>query len=324
VKVFRSMGARLQQGVEELMIVIHADNTPDRRRYNVPTQLGAGEVASFTPEEEEGVRGAGVRNIVVRAKGGSLHQIDDLHPAYDPLHFILLFPYGEQGWHLGIPYSDPLELAPDYSESILGEPAPWSGFVPRGRPGPAPRPEPAPGEQDGDLPVGTSRAGGRGGVRGRGGRRQGFDCPRGAPVGLTAADRRNSGCITPQQHTKFRLQWRADNLAFHHAGKLKQEYVVDNFNKVEYQRCKFHATHQDDLRADKYQDVKRAYEGDPSAPPSSVGRRIILASSLTGSPRAMRNMYYDAMAIVRAYGRPDLCTWSLPHLMLTSRDTHLT
>ncbi|KAK9160726.1 hypothetical protein Syun_007067 [Stephania yunnanensis] len=38
----------------------------------------------------------------------------------------------------------------------------------------------------------------------------------------------------------------------------------------------------------------------------NIGRRIILPSSYTGSPRDMYNRYQDAMAIVRRYGKPDL------------------
>ena len=39
--------------------------------------------------------------------GGGLKYIKDSNPAYDPLHFTLLFPYGEQGWTTGIPLNAP-------------------------------------------------------------------------------------------------------------------------------------------------------------------------------------------------------------------------
>jgi hypothetical protein len=35
--------------------------------------------------------------------GGGLHHISNLHPFYLPLHYVLLFPNGEVGWHLDIP-----------------------------------------------------------------------------------------------------------------------------------------------------------------------------------------------------------------------------
>ena len=37
-----------------------------------------------------------------------------------------------------------------------------------------------------------------------------------------------------------------------------------------------------------------------------IGKRIILPSSHTGSPRYMIQNYQDAMAICRQYGNPDL------------------
>jgi len=36
--------------------------------------------------------------------GGGLQQIFDRQLAYDPLHFPLLFPHGELGWHLAVWY----------------------------------------------------------------------------------------------------------------------------------------------------------------------------------------------------------------------------
>jgi hypothetical protein len=67
----------------------------DQRRYNLPSSddvavilLGDG----TAPER---------RNIVLHPhhNGYSLAQIDDGHPAYSPLHYILLFPHGDHGWH---------------------------------------------------------------------------------------------------------------------------------------------------------------------------------------------------------------------------------
>ena len=40
--------------------------------------------------------------------------------------------------------------------------------------------------------------------------------------------------------------------------------------------------------------------------PREVGRRVILPSSFTGSPRQMFELYQDSMSIVRKYGKPDL------------------
>jgi hypothetical protein len=46
--------------------------------------------------------GSNSRDIKVRARGGGLWRISDAHYAYDPLHFVLLHPHGEPGWHRNI------------------------------------------------------------------------------------------------------------------------------------------------------------------------------------------------------------------------------
>ena len=39
----------------------------------------------------------------MRQKGGGLKRINEGHAAYAPLHYVLLFPRGELGWHRSIP-----------------------------------------------------------------------------------------------------------------------------------------------------------------------------------------------------------------------------
>ncbi|CAB5190397.1 unnamed protein product [Rhizophagus irregularis] len=43
------------------------------------------------------------RNILLRQREGGLQKISELHPSYDPLHYVLLFPRGDNGWHPDIP-----------------------------------------------------------------------------------------------------------------------------------------------------------------------------------------------------------------------------
>ncbi|CUS07467.1 unnamed protein product [Tuber aestivum] len=73
----------------------------DPRRENLPT---ADEVAMILPEEYES---GGFRDIVLaRSMNGedgpnSWSLINPNHPSYRPRHYVLLFPYGEPGWHWG-------------------------------------------------------------------------------------------------------------------------------------------------------------------------------------------------------------------------------
>ena len=44
------------------------------------------------------------RDIIVSTKNEGLQRISIFHPAYMPLQYPLLFPYGERGFQLGIEY----------------------------------------------------------------------------------------------------------------------------------------------------------------------------------------------------------------------------
>ncbi|PPQ72835.1 hypothetical protein CVT24_012881 [Panaeolus cyanescens] len=63
----------------------------DPRLYRPPT---ADEVALIYPEDPS----AEWRDIILRRRSGRLERISECHPAYSPLQYVLLFPYGETGW----------------------------------------------------------------------------------------------------------------------------------------------------------------------------------------------------------------------------------
>ena len=73
------------------------------------------------------------RDIVVRKVGGGLHHISEFNQAFDPLHFVLLYPRGERGWGLGIPrnqFRDARRGAPvrDDVGDVQPEDLPVTGF----------------------------------------------------------------------------------------------------------------------------------------------------------------------------------------------------
>ena len=73
-------------------IIISAKAKPKEdhaRRYNLPTSLH--EVFILTDNQPN--------DIVLRKRGGGLKRISDLNPKAMPLHFTLLFPYGNYGWN---------------------------------------------------------------------------------------------------------------------------------------------------------------------------------------------------------------------------------
>lgn len=83
---------------DDLKLIIHADRTPQNQhqgRYNPPT---VNEVAVLLVDEDKGPR-----DIVINCKDGIIKRISELHRAYDPLQYPLMFIKGEDGYYLTIP-----------------------------------------------------------------------------------------------------------------------------------------------------------------------------------------------------------------------------
>ena len=59
------------------------------------------------------------------------------------------------------------------------------------------------------------------------------------------------------------------------------------------------------IRAELYQGIRDALLDDASATPQDLGTRIVLGSKFVFGPRYMHQLYQDAMAIAREYGKPD-------------------
>ena len=45
--------------------------------------------------------------VVLRMRNGAHYEIDEVNRAYDPLHFVLLFPCGDYGWRPGMHRNPP-------------------------------------------------------------------------------------------------------------------------------------------------------------------------------------------------------------------------
>jgi len=71
--------------------------TKDARRYNV---LMADEVAALMVGD--GSEAINRCDIVVVQQAGPFQRISKLHVGYMALHYLVLFPYGEDGWHPNI------------------------------------------------------------------------------------------------------------------------------------------------------------------------------------------------------------------------------
>ncbi|XP_028110293.1 uncharacterized protein LOC114308820 [Camellia sinensis] len=126
--------------------------------------------------------------------------------------------------------------------------------------------------------------------------------------GWDANSRSNDGRkITCCDFYSYMLQIRpGDQSLFVRGGRLLQQYVVDNYVKIESNKLRWIRTHQNHIRTDFYQGLLDAVHAGENYG-GNVGHRTILPSSFVGSPRDMYQRYQDAMAL-SAHDRPDLLT----------------
>ncbi|XP_052901555.1 uncharacterized protein LOC128309213 [Anopheles moucheti] len=246
----------------------------DQRRYNAPTADEVGGV--FVCDDSTGARDFS-RDIVLQHRAtGSLQAVFETNQLVDALQYPILFPRGEAGWTHSMPKVQ--------RRARQQQPAAVAAAA-------------------------------------------GIHADDGAGMfeehDPEAQSERSSNQITPREYAAYRLAWREnDETLLHRGGRLFQQYCVDLYCKMEIQRLKYLREHQAQLRTEAYagfMDLAGA-EGtiadlQPNNMPvevpqpsnlSRTGTRVILGPSFVGSNRYMQAQYQDAMAIVRALGKPDL------------------
>ncbi|XP_021771182.1 uncharacterized protein LOC110735317 [Chenopodium quinoa] len=112
--------------------------------------------------------------------------------------------------------------------------------------------------------------------------------------------------VTMRQFYAFRIHNREEECdTLIDAGQLLQQFNVDAYAAMEQYRLLFIRKNQGRLRSDLYSGLQDAITtGDVNA--IDLGRKFILPSSFTRSPRYMAHLYQDAIAVVRVLGPPDL------------------
>src|SRR5438132_2533680 len=102
VKIFRHARDLLYQhkGIDISIRIIGA-NKDDRIQYEMPhpDELAILIVGNMSLENYK-------RDIIVNTRNSGLRRVSIFHPAYMPLQYPLLFPYGERGFQLGIKYNE--------------------------------------------------------------------------------------------------------------------------------------------------------------------------------------------------------------------------
>ncbi|XP_058779305.1 uncharacterized protein LOC131653232 [Vicia villosa] len=96
-KTFRMAGDRLKDShVPDLKLKLIADRSKDGRVYNQPTVSKV--AALIVGDVDTGSK----RHIILERQSGKLKRISEFHPSYLALQYPLLFPYGKDGFRIGI------------------------------------------------------------------------------------------------------------------------------------------------------------------------------------------------------------------------------
>ncbi|XP_025678077.2 uncharacterized protein [Arachis hypogaea] len=107
-KSFRYARDRYQQeNCTNIKLKLISKRTTDGRTYNLPS---ASEVAALIVGDVEQL--SKDRDIIIESQSRKLQRIDVFHPSYLALQYPLLFPYGEDGFRLGIATSDSISARP--------------------------------------------------------------------------------------------------------------------------------------------------------------------------------------------------------------------
>ncbi|CAN1164946.1 ATP-dependent DNA helicase PIF1 [Linum perenne] len=104
---FRQVRCSLQQPANrQLNLRISGSRVANGRQYELPsgTELAGLIPGDFEPDRED-------RDIIVNNSNTGLTRITSLNPLFDSLHFPLLFPHGDDGFHTNIAY-DPAHVPP--------------------------------------------------------------------------------------------------------------------------------------------------------------------------------------------------------------------
>ena len=201
--------------------------------------------------------------------------LDEFSGAYEGTHFVLLYPRGETGWHKR------MAAAPSWTAPTRQRRQQHQHQHQQQQGGNAPQAEEQPPEQQ------------------------------------EHAHTRNDKHLSVREYAAYFMHDRcpADNFLMVHGKRLFQEWMIDEYCRVESEKLLFYRAHQQELRADLYVDVVHAVDAHQDAHPQPprngeapprIGRFVLLPPSFSAGPRHMTQLYQDAMGIVRAKGKPDL------------------
>jgi len=99
VKTYETARERLGANAEESFHIEWFTDVGgiNQRRYNAPQAAEVGMIVIGADEES-----MGERDVIVQPRQGSLKRVSILSSCYDPMHYVLLFPHGTNGWSVAL------------------------------------------------------------------------------------------------------------------------------------------------------------------------------------------------------------------------------
>ncbi|XP_065664855.1 uncharacterized protein LOC136086500 [Hydra vulgaris] len=119
--------------------------------------------------------------------------------------------------------------------------------------------------------------------------------------------------VTLPQYYNYKLLVEPFFSSLFHGRKLFQQYAVDAFVKIEGQLLGFIRKNQNKLTSEQYDVLHEHVNNLGNDHNVRPGRVVVLPSNYVRSPRAIKENFEDAVAIIKKYGKPDLFitfTWN--------------
>jgi hypothetical protein len=113
--------------------------------------------------------------------------------------------------------------------------------------------------------------------------------------------------VTRAEYVSYRLFTRNKEFnILHHGRELFQQFCAENSIRILKDRMDYIKFNQKKVMADLYENVQKQLEKRAEEQGKIAGKKIILPSSITGSPRWEAEQFQDAMTMQMELGRPDI------------------
>ncbi|CAG8613902.1 23466_t:CDS:2 [Dentiscutata erythropus] len=111
--------------------------------------------------------------------------------------------------------------------------------------------------------------------------------------------------VTARQYYAYKLHFREPLSLLFFGGQLFQQYIVDNYVKIESARFNYLRFTQHKICKKHYQGLQDSFQsGITNA--SDIGQKVLLLSSFIGGSHNMYQRYQDTMTLVQTFGKPDV------------------